>query len=165
MGGSPLCQRRVRQTIALKINPKSSGRSQAGVVWAGLCVDFGDRAFPDPRWSDFVVVVLTWWVDALTSLLRGKSRRQEVMFMEGPFAVVVEVTAAGAWRLTCVERGLRNVTREQGTIEPKELLSSVVSCAEIALELCRANGWCSADADALNCGLRALEEEIAMKTN
>ncbi|AUX33572.1 MULTISPECIES: hypothetical protein [Sorangium] len=71
------------QTIALKINPKYAGRSQAGVVWAGLCLDFGDRAFPDPRWSDFVVVVLTWWLNALMILLRGNSQRQEVMFMEG----------------------------------------------------------------------------------
>ncbi|KYF74117.1 hypothetical protein BE15_44845 [Sorangium cellulosum] len=153
------------QTIALKIDPKNSGRSQAGVVWAGLCVDFGGRAFPDPRWSDFVAVVLTRWVDALVSLLRGKSQRQEVMFMEGPFAVVVEVTAAGAWRFTCIERGLRNVTKEQGTIEPKELLSSVVSCAEIALALCQSNGWWSADADALDCGLRALKKQIVMRTN
>jgi hypothetical protein len=153
------------KTIALKIDAKYAGRSQAGLVWARLYLDFGDRAFPDPQWTDFVVVVLTWWVNALTALLRGTSQRQEVMFMEGPFTVVIDVTASGAWRLTCVERGLRRVTREQGAIEPKELLSSAASCADMALALCQANGWWSSDAEALESGLRELKKEVALRIN
>jgi hypothetical protein len=153
----------VHAVISLDVT--RTGRSPAGLVWTGVCLRVGDLAFPDARWTDFAVVVLGWWVRVLLALIRGAKDRQEVMFMEGPFSVEVQVTSNITWQVTCIERGPRRLTRAHAAIESRSLLDSAVQAGEGLLELCRSAGWWSTDADVLESGLHDLKEALAVLTN
>lgn len=143
------------------LDTSHSGCTQAGVVWAGFCLCIGGRKFPHERWTDFVVVVLSWWVQALLALFRDARDRQEIMFMEGPFCVEIQAVSENAWRLTCIERGARPITRDEIVVDVRGFLESAVETGEKVLALCRSNGWWSSDADRLHSLLCELNVAMA----
>lgn len=145
----------------LSLDTRRSGRSQAGVVWTGVCLRLGDLDFPDAQWTDFAVVVLDAWVRALAALLRGTESRQEIMFMEGPFSVELEAATNRTWQLTCLERGSRQRSRARTLVDSLSLSESAIQTSGELLELCRAKDWWSADAAALESSLLELRNEVA----
>ncbi len=64
-------------------------RSASGTILGVIYLDLDTRAFPDAQWSDFPVVILAWWIDAVGPLLSGPTRSTELRFMDGPFWVEV----------------------------------------------------------------------------
>lgn len=60
------------------LRQSSAGQITGGIHWA---LDSGP--FPDSEWDDFVVVVLTWWSEAVLRLRRG-DRSVTLDFMDGP---------------------------------------------------------------------------------
>lgn len=81
--------------------------------------------------------------------------------MEGPFSVEVEPASAKALRLNCVERRSRRTVRMSVLVDLRSLAESAMRSSEAALRLCRAKGWWSADADALDSGLAELRKAVA----
>jgi hypothetical protein len=144
---------------ALIVDSESSGRSQSGLVWAGLYFRLGDVSFPADGWTDSVVVVLSWWIEAMVDLASGAGTRHEVMFMEGPYSVEIEPVSDAVWRVRCVERGLRRFTRSEGLVDAGLLVQSATQGAERALDLCRSRGWWSSDADSLVSTLEQLKRD------
>jgi len=47
----------------------------------------GSRSFPDGAWNDSIIVVLSWWVQAVRRLCGGSSTSEMLKFMDGPFEV------------------------------------------------------------------------------
>lgn len=75
-------------SLAIKVDVEkllqSQGKSQT-VTGEIFCVA-GGVSFPEAGWNDFVIIILTWWLEASTRLGRGHS--QEVWrFMDGPWQV------------------------------------------------------------------------------
>ena len=110
-------------------------------IHGGIWLELDGSGFPDPRWSDFLVPVLSWWVDALILLLDGESTSEEVRFLEGPHAVEIAALRTDAWRVSAVDAGLTRRVRLTSTIEPRPLLASVIAAADTVLAICRARGW------------------------
>src|SRR5699024_2465646 len=48
-----------------------------------------NEVFPEKGWNDFVVVILTWWHDALINLIQSEQNgtEQAFEFMDGPLSV------------------------------------------------------------------------------
>jgi hypothetical protein len=51
-----------------------------------------DIAYPSDDWFDFGATILDWWLGAAARLLGG-SRSEELMFMDGPYALRIEQKA------------------------------------------------------------------------
>lgn len=57
-----------------------------GAIW----LEFGDIAFPEKSWNDFVDIILGWWIEAYNNFLEGKTKYCEFNFMDGPYFIRIE---------------------------------------------------------------------------
>ncbi len=87
------------------------GRAITSVVY----LDFDGVGFPDVGWSDFVVVISGWWIEALERFQRGRLQQVELRFMDGPYWIEVVRGDGGTVALRCVEdrRGMGVVHEER----------------------------------------------------
>jgi hypothetical protein len=68
---------------SLELHPNGS---ITGIVY--FCLD--STVFPDKRWNDFIVIVLSWWVQATKRLSRAENAVETFSFMDGPFEIIVD---------------------------------------------------------------------------
>jgi hypothetical protein len=122
-----------------------------------------DFHFPDPKWSDFVVVLLAWWCAALARIFRGESAPIEVRFMEGPYLAELGPLDGGVLQLTLVEAGLKRYVLGRSDVELGPLVESVISAAERTLSECRKRNWWSRDANELAESMRQLQREVSTR--
>lgn len=129
---------------------------QRGSAIAGIWLVTRDSAFPEAGWTDFVVVLLVWWADALLKLLRNDGQQARVHFMDGPPAVDVS-TSSGILQFRMIDRD-RQVGAPEAAVRP--FVVDLVSQSRSVLDACRSKGWWSTDADALELLLEELDLEI-----
>jgi hypothetical protein len=106
-----------------------------------------NQSFPDNRWNDFVVVVLTWWLDSFDRGLReGPGCSFRLRFMDGPFWVDVLLRDLGRARFTFNEDRL-NGPFVHGIAEGdlNTFLDSVLLSSREVLLVCQAKGYTSTD--------------------
>ena len=142
----------------IELGDRKFGRSSAGLMYCEIALVVDGQSFPDAHWTDFVVVVLGWWCDALSGIASGGRDPFEVRFMEGPYLVRVCTSSPGFLRIELVEAGLERRTRRSAEVEFAPLARSVVSAAEITLNECRSRHWWSEDADTLVEALAGLRQ-------
>jgi len=86
----------------------NAGQAVRGVVFFRQ----GASAFPMEGWHDFAATLLVGWLSALQKLASGEETRTELFFMEGPYQVDLEMAAATAVTVTCVDRFMPEVRRQ-----------------------------------------------------
>ena len=83
---------------------------EGGNVTGVIFLELHDGAFPGRGWSDFPVIILGWWADALLQLEAPTRREVQWLFMDGPHYVTLTKTAgtvsASAFELPQVHRSL-----------------------------------------------------------
>ncbi|MGA7411101.1 MAG: hypothetical protein WBW33_11485, partial [Bryobacteraceae bacterium] len=128
-----------------------------GPAIAGIWLITEGGGFPSAGWSDFVVVILGWWANALLTTIHSNGvRRVRVPFMDGPYAVDVAMSS-GMLHFTLISRD-----REVGTGDAalNSFLSALILTITQVLHACRSLEWWSADADTLESLLGDLKREI-----
>jgi hypothetical protein len=130
------------------VDPTTVHRGRSGAT-GNICVALGTLVFPDPNWNDFVVVILDAWAAALVRILNGTSEFERVHFMEGPYAVDIEVPSTGELRLRAIDRGQGE--REKAVVDTPltGFIDSLTSSATSVLAACRQEGSWSNEADNL----------------
>ncbi|MBX9399963.1 hypothetical protein K4L06_01470 [Lysobacter sp. BMK333-48F3] len=117
--------------------------------------------FPSSDWSDFVVVVLRWWLRAVYNLTVGGRKREIVNFMDGPYSVEIEKEADGILRFRALTGdGRRNVFAE-AEADAASFAGDLLKRAKAVLAACRESGWTSPDLDELQNSADALERAFA----
>ncbi|MGZ6176562.1 MAG: hypothetical protein ACXWNB_12060 [Candidatus Binataceae bacterium] len=111
----------------IKIDPFTSGRTAAGLVFAGVGVRIGDFVFPDEKWTDFVIVILSWWAEAVMGLLHGSERTAELRFMEGPYVAELRAGGGPSWRVSFVEDRLKRRVVYETDIERTSFAQSILA--------------------------------------
>ena len=131
-----------------------------GPAIAGVWLESGGSEFPMARWTDFVVVVLRWWVVAVLRLLRNNTGTERVPFMEGPYAVEASRTQSGKlqFRMFAGPSGGREVA--VGEADIRRFVSELAIQSERLLDECRLREWWSLDAAVLKSHLEELDREI-----
>src|SRR6266571_3306699 len=111
-----------------------------GEIWLQL----GDFSFPSQSWSDFPVIILSWWLDALDTLPSANSAT-EFLFMDGPYSFTVS-RRNGEYILQCFEhpRGDKKLLW-QGAVSLNVLGSQVRSAAMSVVKQCHSLGWATPD--------------------
>jgi hypothetical protein len=69
-------------------------KGASGNITGQIAVELGGVAFPAADWSDFPVIVMGWWLEALHSLY-AQRRDCQTDFMDGPFHLKLSVTDGG----------------------------------------------------------------------
>jgi hypothetical protein len=137
--------------VRLRIDDASLSRFPGGPVIGRLHFDFAGHPFPDDRWDDFVVVILTWWLEAV----RSNDRAMVLRFMDGPYFIRLDRRADGGVGVECVEDRDSETLRVSCEVRLADLRREIESAGRTVLSVCRAKGWLSKDTEAL---AAALEE-------
>lgn len=129
--------------VAVMVDSDSLAISRSGAITGRIWIEVDDAAFPEAGWSDFPVVLLTWWLEQLSTLVDGSSSSAELRFMDGPFAFRVE------WRSETESYG--SLLRDgQGMptaalVMPANLLGATRRAAAEVIRVCDERGWATDD--------------------
>lgn len=74
--------------IALDLQTFQQSR-ESGNVTGVIHVDLESGAFPETGWSDFPVIILGWWAEALLQLETPTMREVLWRFMDGPHSLTL----------------------------------------------------------------------------
>lgn len=115
-----------------------------GVVY----VQIDGRAFPDARWSDSVIVVLSSWLEVLQSLKPGSRQLLTLRFFDGPFRL--ELRDGGEQVLArAIDSRRSDAVVGDVHVDFLEFQCSVVRAALQILRECSRRCWWSPDIDRL----------------
>ena len=132
---------------------RSSNRSITGII----TIRAGGVSFPDTRWYDFPVIILSWWLEPVSSVLQDKTRVWNCRFMDGPISVRLEQQHEDSWTLL----GLRNDRVEFTTsVSCRAFIDSLLETARQVLRECQRRGWQSRDVQTLDSAVKAIEYDM-----
>ncbi len=118
--------------------------SVTGVVY----FDFGsDRQFPSAGWSDFVVVISSWWLVALEELVQG-TVESDLLFMDGPYRIAA-VTREPGILLRCTEVRIGAGVLYEVAVGVEDLKRELMIFARHVSNACEDANIQSADLDVL----------------
>jgi hypothetical protein len=132
------------QIARLELRIAGAHQTASGSVVAGLVLRLGQTTFPGGEdWTDFAVVVLSWWAEAVLRLQREDTASEAVNFMEGPHLVRLTRVAAGSWHVELVtgpySQNPQVVAESNSPIGP--LIQSVIHSSDDILRACKEGGW------------------------
>lgn len=141
--------------IEIRCDLATLHKSARGSITANLEAVIGGFVFPGAGWSDFVAVVLGWWLRALRELIRGAAS-VELGFMDGPFVIRITKHQPAHYIVACCEYRAERRVLLQARVDALQLLSETERAAARVLEACVARKW---DAPALRSLAMQLEEQ------
>ena len=111
-------------------------------------------AFPEIGWTDFPVVVLSWWLRETDALMQGSSTTAECAFIDGPFHF--SVNRAGDVDLHEMQAGgVVTIGQCRSPTSRDELWRSVHLAACVVLEACDTSRWSTVDIETLRAACRS----------
>ncbi len=119
----------------VKVNTFS--RTKLGRTTGVIFCSLEGYDFPVYNWDDFPIVILGWWIDSLNSLGEEGSS-QELLFMDGPFALNLTVVERGWCEIEGVEGG---VISSLGIYSIDEIKSSFNETAREIIDFCIEKNW------------------------
>lgn len=125
-------------------------RSALGSITAKIHLMTSGRCFPEEGWSDFVVVILSWWVEEVVETIKGAKQVASLRFMDGPFEALILAKHQHVWTVKFVDDSKSSPLVEyEGEIEPRSIVRSLLAAASKTLEECRKRQFSSRDVDSL----------------
>jgi hypothetical protein len=142
---------------------KSKSAHMMGSIWLHHDGNGGETAdFPGCDWSDFVVVVLGWWLAGIRDLHQG-AEQVEFRFMDGPLFFSVTPHDSATYRIRCVRDGLNsNDQLYDWFTSIAHFEFSLYEAALASLAECDRQGWKSRDIDTLQEALRVVRVQVAV---
>lgn len=123
----------------------------------------GSVCFPDARWNDFLIVLLSWWLQALLDLFESESDCFEFCFMDGPFKARGTLLDSCTVSVEFIEdklRGERTVMTRTGSM--MALKRSLIQAAEETMQTIKAHDWRPNDFDRLGTVLDEAKSKWSM---
>ena len=120
----------IKKTINIRLKRETievqrSDGSTTGEIW----FEIGEDAFPGESWNDFIVKILSWWIESLNNFIIGVANEVEFSFMDGPFIIVGSQNSDGLIYLKAVEERLKG---EECVIS---FISDIVTLKKILLDV------------------------------
>jgi hypothetical protein len=129
------------KTLAQSDNPSTS---ITGVVYFEL-----DGAhFPAERWNDFVVVITSWWLEALEALERGE-QESVLRFMDGPYSITLAKLDGNTVLARCIEDRRDAGIRYEESTDFADLARQLRDLGRQLVSACSRRGMTSRDLEVL----------------
>jgi len=129
--------------VEIMIDDKNIELSRKGAILGNIWVKLGEIAFPSDDWSDFVVVILTWWLDKIPALRQHNSGSiHELQFMDGPYYIQLIIDDQEMVWIVCKER----ITNGSRVIYEchclnEEICKAIISAARTVLNIVETRDW------------------------
>lgn len=137
------------ESINLIFEEDTLTRSKAGSITARISIQIGDFLFPGEGWSDFIVVILGWWLQA-TCQIRAKSDKcAYLQFMDGPYRIFIKTIDENHSSLICLEERHTEIDKYRSIVKTNDLRNELVRISRKVVSLCDKKGWDSDDIDVL----------------
>lgn len=130
--------------------PRSLRRSTRGTISGAVYVDFDGTPFPDEEWTDFVVVILGWWLEEILTAKVGMILR----FTEGPYLVRARDADGENLVLDCIESRRTDRVRLSAMMRLDEVRNEIRRAGRMVFSECQRRGWSCSDVDRLSSLLR-----------
>ena len=134
--------------IALDLQTFQQSHGSDGNVTGVIYVELESGAFPGTGWSDFPVIILNWWAEALLEL--GIRTRREVLwrFMDGPYCLTLTKVTG---------------TVPRGALTLGQIESSLAQAAQRTVEYCEQQQLFCGDLAALRENVQRLKANQAVQ--
>jgi hypothetical protein len=139
------------ERFEIVVRPASLDRSGSGRITGPVWVRHARRGeapqdFPEENWSDFPVVILAWWLDALAALESAEVEEATCTFMDGPFEFRVARAEPTLLHVRCFGRGIDADDPVADFRAPAAGLHNAVrAAADAVLAECDRRGWAGRD--------------------
>ena len=143
--------------VRVVVKEDSLHRSSYGSIVGVIYIAFDEQGFPEVEWSDFPVILLSWWLDAAAVFLDRPNVVTELRFMDGPFLVEATSKGDGSLRLDCVSDASRRQTEASFQTSAAHFCSELLKAAKTIERACIERAWQSADTLALSRSLANLD--------
>lgn len=112
--------------------------------------------FPGVGWSDFVAVLLKWWIDSCRALLFAPvASIYSFAFMDGPFSMSAQKITLSELELSFMEDS--QMKTEIGIVSIEELKVSLIKATRQFINAVDRLGWENAEVDVLRHAIKSLE--------
>lgn len=140
--------------IDIVVNANTLEMSQtSGNIVGEIYLNVDGKVFPDKGWSDFIVIILTWWIEAISKVnTKRKFDSFKLTFMDGPIFIKGYVHSDGNTELEFTrERMSKNEIIFTTVCNISQLKISTIKAAKCVIEQVDKNGWDNADIKKLKC--------------
>ncbi|MCT4784009.1 MULTISPECIES: hypothetical protein [Exiguobacterium] len=118
-------------------------------------IDYYDY-FPGQGWSDFVAIVLNWWIDSCRALVFAPLHETySFSFMDGRDEIVARKVSETEAKLFYVDRDARHVLI--GTVSIEELRLALIKVTYQLLNAIDRNGWEHEEIETLRHTVKSIE--------
>ena len=132
----------MQQHLSIDIDIDSLTYSDHVVGNIAFVIDFHDY-FPGQDWSDFVAIVLNWWVDNCRALIFA------------PIRIAAEKVTTTEVELTFIEDG--HLHTPMGTVSLQELKHALIKATRQFINAADRHDWRNEDVEALRHAVKALD--------
>ena len=145
--------------LSVVLDDSNLRRASSGRIVGPFFLRVGAVAFPDDGWTDFVDVVLTWWLHECMRALDGVDSIR-LRFMDGDFECrLVRAGEPDIYLITFVG-GDRVVGTFDVTTTALHLGSELADASARLLTACRVNRWIGREIETLQESLAAMRRKI-----
>lgn len=145
-----------RIDVVLESLSKQSDQAVTGLI----AIRTPEIVFPDRGWSDFVVVVLSWWLREVTALMSGSTPMAKCAFMDGPYEFQLAIHSRDRWRLALLRRTASNQELSGETlVAPTTVVAELAKTANAVLRKCQENSWEDEDLKLLSVRFKELQSK------
>jgi len=134
-------------TVTMQTDPAHLERTARGSLVGPIWLNAGQLSFPESRWTDFAVVVVREWLEAIRGIGSRGKWQAHCRFMDGPYSFTIDGRSPAVWHMTLL--GAADVVMAEYDVHAIEFHSSVVTVAEQLIRVCHERGWRNRDLEQL----------------
>jgi hypothetical protein len=142
------------QNAAVEVDTSTLERYSHGSITGIVIIRIDGVSLPSVGWRDFPVVILSWWLEPVSTILQGKSCVWDCRFMDGPITVRMEQQHDDAWTLRCLRD---DRIQFEASVSCGAFIRSLLDAAQQILRECQQRGWQSRDIETLDSAVRMIE--------
>ncbi|WP_142292159.1 hypothetical protein [Bacillus sp. OV166] len=131
----------IPQHISIEVDLESLENRQNITGDIYFVIDY-HRFFPEEGWSDFVVIILSWWIASMKGLMISETgRAYEFDFMDGtPIVLAKKLDSENLELRFCIEREKKQVNFT-AICSIKELRDSILSVSKKVIRAFERKKW------------------------
>lgn len=139
----------VEQTISIEVEVDSLEKNNNIVGNIYFVIDH-HRYFPDEGWSDFVIIILSWWIHSLKGLINSEVGRTYLFdFMDGTPVVRAKKVNESNIEMSFEFHREHPEIKFTSICRLEELRNSLLSVSKKVLRAVERNSWRSEDINQL----------------